>query len=442
MQPARASALFSTAESGERDARVPALNRELRWLRAYALLTYPFVCVPFLFLFFQSHGLDLAGYGSVITVYYVAMFVCDVPTSVLADRLGQRAMLILGPLVLAAGFVVIWSSRTLTGFCIGEALMGIGHSILSGPPSTMLYELLRRHGAQHRYLQEESRIHALRLYGTGGSFLLGGAIAWGLQDDTGYAHAATLLPTAALCVLAALCATRLRPLASVPVRDWATFAHRAFADLWLREVRWLLVYWVVLFALLRYPFHNYQVFLDTESLVEPLFASPLFVGCLYALLNLAAAPLSKRVPWLVERFGRRALFWAMPLMLCLSMLMMAVSNSAAAEQPGSARIYAWIGVLMFFLQQIPFGMHWALVQEFVNHRIQPEARSTIWSVLSLGGRLCYSPVNQALFFAQQAHGLPFAMLLCGGAGVALTAATMWLRPRGLLRGPKVSDPGR
>lgn len=421
---------------------VPALDRELRWLRAYALLTYPFVCVPFLFLFFQSHGLDLAGYGSVITVYYVAMFVCDVPTSVLADRLGQRAMLILGPLVLAAGFVVIWSSRTLTGFCVGEALMGVGHSILSGPPSTMLYELLRRHDAQHRYLQEESRIHALRLYGTGGSFLLGGAIAWGFQDASGYAHAATLPPTAALCLLAAVCALQLSPMAPVKTRDWGAFARRAFADLWLREVRWLLVYWVVLFALLRYPFHNYQVFLDTESVAEPLFASPLFVGCLYALLNLAAAPLSRKAPWLVERLGRRTLFWAMPLMLCFSMLTMAVSATAALEQPESARVYAWVGVAMFFLQQIPFGMHWALVQEFVNHRIQPEARSTVWSVLSLGGRLCYSPVNQLLFAAQQAKGLPLAMLLCGSVGLALTAMTMWLRPRGLLRGAPINDPGR
>jgi MFS family permease len=225
-------------------------------------------------------------------------------------------------------------------------------------------------------------------------------------------------------------------------RDWRGFAKQAVADLWLREVRWLLVYWVVLFALLRYPFHNYQVFLDTESKAEPLFASPLFVGCLYALLNLAAAPLSRKVPWLVERFGRRVLFWGMPLMLCFSMLAMAWSATAALEQPETARVFAWVGVAMFFLQQIPFGMHWALVQEFVNHRIQPEARSTVWSVLSLGGRLCYSPVNQALFAVQQAQGLPLAMFLCGSVGAVLTAFTLWFRPRGLLRGSNVSGPGR
>ena len=121
---------------------MPTLERELRWLRAYALLTYPFACVPFLFLFFRDHGLDLAQYGTVITAYYVAMFVFDVPTSILADRLGQRAMMVIGPVVLALGFVVLFTWRTFTGFCVGEALMGIGHSLLSGPPSTNCCEAM------------------------------------------------------------------------------------------------------------------------------------------------------------------------------------------------------------------------------------------------------------------------------------------------------------
>lgn len=40
---------------------VPEFERQLRLLRAYAVLTYPFACVPFLFFFFSQQGLDLAG---------------------------------------------------------------------------------------------------------------------------------------------------------------------------------------------------------------------------------------------------------------------------------------------------------------------------------------------------------------------------------------------
>ncbi len=412
------------------------LDRQLRWLRAYALLTYPFACVPFLYVFFRHSGLDLQGYGAVVTVYYVAMFVSDVPTSVLADRLGQRAMLLAGPLLLAAGFLCLFTWRTFTGFCVGEALMGVGHSALSGPPSSVLYELLSRHGVAHRYLHEEGRIHALRLYGTGGSFLLGGALASWCADEGAGGPAATILPTAALCLLAAVCAARLQPLPTPPRSQWRAFFQQAGSDLWLPAVRWLLLYWIVLFALLRYPFHNYQVYLDAESAAEPLFGSPMFVGILYALLNLAAAPLSRMTPRLVERLGRRALFWAMPLMLVFSMALMAAAAATAAFAPAWTRPLAWIGVLMFFLQQIPFGMHWALVQEFVNSRIQPQARSTVWSALSLSGRLCYAPMNQGLFALQQRSGMPMAMGLAAALGFVLLAGVMACRPRGLLRGDR------
>lgn len=430
----------------ERARPVSQLETQLRWLRTYALLTYPFACVPFLFLFFQDSGLDLADYGTVVSVYYVAMFACDVPTSIAADRLGQRAMLILGPLVLAAGFTALFCWRSFAGFCVGEALMGIGHSVLSGPPSTMLYELLRRHGEPHRYLQEEGRIHGRRLYGTGAAFLLGGLLAWATGRDGEHAYAVTILPTAALCLLAAFVGSRLQPLPVPPRLCWREFAQAAATDLRRREIRWLLAYWIVLFALLRYPFHNYQVYLDEAAAREPLFAAPLFVGILYAALNLAAAPLSRRVPALVARLGRRALFWGMPLLLVASLALMGACAAASIHLPEHARSLAWLGVAMFFLQQIPFGMHWALVQEFVNHRIQKAARSTVWSVLSLGGRLAYAPINQGLFALQQGHGTATALWLASAVGLLATTAVLWTRPRGLLRGDRatgaISDPDR
>ena len=73
---------------------------------------------------FFDHGLDLAQYGTVISVYYVVMFAADVPTSILADRLGRRAMLVLGPLLLAAGFATLFWWRTFAGFCLGCWMFG------------------------------------------------------------------------------------------------------------------------------------------------------------------------------------------------------------------------------------------------------------------------------------------------------------------------------
>ena len=186
------------------------LAQELRWLRTYALVTYPFACVPFLYLFFVDHGLDAGQYGEILTAYYVSMFVTEVPTGVAADRFGAKRMLVLGPMILAAGFAIMVGSANYTGFLIGEILLGLGHSVLSGPPSAVLYEVLARHGQQHRYLVEESGIHARRLYGTGTAILLGGLLVH-FGNATGTAYSVAILATCALPLAATPCACRLSP---------------------------------------------------------------------------------------------------------------------------------------------------------------------------------------------------------------------------------------
>lgn len=409
-------------------------RRQLLRLRAFAALTYPFACVPFLFLYFQEHGMSAAQYGEIVGAYYVAMFVAEVPTGMLADRIGPKAMMVAGPALLASGFLALLVWPEFPGFVLAEVLLGFAHAVLSGPPATLLYETLQRAGEPLQFLREESRLGALRMLGTGGSFLLGGAIAhWGAPTHD--AWAATIVATAALCGVAACLALTLH---GGPPRQRMHLP--AFVADVAREVRrpavlWLLAYWIVLFALLRFPFHDYQPYLREAGDVEPLFRDPLFVGLLFALMNLAAAPLSAMLPRLVARHGRRPLFWGMPLLLCASMAVMAWERHVDDDaRGGGSRALAWLGVAMFFLQQIPFGMHWALLQEFVNHRIGGATRTTVLSALSLGARAVYAAINVGLFALQDAHGLEAAFLVAAAGGVAATCAVMWLRPRGLLRG--------
>ena len=408
------------------------LDRQLRRLRAFAYVTYPFACVPFLFLFFQQHGLDQRAFGEVIGIYYLAMFVAEVPTGVLADRFGPKSMLVLGPLLLAVGFGTLLGFPTYGGFLAGEALLGLGHAVLSGPPATILYETLREHGQQARYLVEESGINRNRLLGTGGSFLLGGAVAR-FGNATGDAYGLAIAATCLGNLAAAAIAAQLAPEPGRPALRLRAFAAQVGQDLAKAPVRWLLGYWIVLFALLRYPFHNYQPYLKEAEAQEPLLGDPLLVGVLFALLNLAAAPLSGLVPRFVARWGRRPLFWGMPLVLAVSLLAMAAERHAAATGHGS-RLLAWLGVLMFFVQQVPFGMHWALIQEFANHRIGPAARTTVMSALSLGARLVYAGCNVLLFWSQEACGMPATLFWAGVTGLLATIVVMWLRPKGLLRG--------
>lgn len=431
MQGKACSGQQTSLRSGQSSATFPPLHPlavQLRWLAAFAALTYPFAAVPFLFLWFRDHGIDDAAYGEIIGAYYLAMFLAEVPTGALADRFGRQPMLVLGPLLLAAGFGTMLVAPTYGGFVAGEALLGLGHAVLSGPPQALLYETLRAHGQEHRFLREEARFGALRLLGTGASFLLGGLLArYGAAD--GRAWHLAIGATVVLCAAAAVLATRIRRDQPRETLRLAEFARGVARDVRRPAVAWLLAYWVVLFALLRFPFHNYQPWLREAGAVVPLFADPLFVGVLFAAMNLAAAPLSAFVPRLVARCGRPALFWTMPIVLGLSLLVMAAERSS-----GGAGVLPWLGLAMFFVQQAPFGMHQALLAEFVNHRLASSTRTTVLSALSLAARAVYAGINVALFHLQAAHGMALALLVAGAGGLAAASAVLWFRPPGVLRG--------
>lgn len=417
-------------------ATVPPLDplaRQLARLRAYALVTYPFACVPFLFLFFRQHGMSEGQYGEIVGAYYLAMFLAEVPTGVLADRLGMKPMLVLGPLLLALGFLTLVVWPDYGGFVTGEVLLGLGHAVLSGPPAALLYESLRAHGQAARFLREESRLGALRMLGTGSAFLLGGALAW-LGNASGAAWEWTIVATCGLNVAAAAVAAGLHGLTRAGGLRWFAFARTVADEVRRPAVVWLLAYWIVLFALLRFPFHAYQPYLREASASEPLLANPLFIGFLFAAMNLAAAPLSAMVPRLVGRFGQLPMFWGMPLVLAASLAVMAWERHNAAAGAGT-RSLAWLGVAMFFVQQVPFGMHQALLQDFVNHRIGSATRTTVLSVLSLGARAVYAVVNIALFHLHGDHGLATAFLVAGAAGLGCVSLVLWLRPRGLMQSP-------
>ncbi|MBL8752971.1 MAG: hypothetical protein JNK15_06675, partial [Planctomycetes bacterium] len=164
---------------------------------------------------------------------------------------------------------------------------------------------------------------------------------------------------------------------------------------------------------------------------EPLLQNALFVGVLFAAMNLLAAPASGALPTLVAQLGRRALFWGMPLVLCASLAVLGWER-AAADQGSPSRALAWLGVAMLFVQQVPFGLHQALLSDFVNHRIGSAVRTTLLSVLSLGARSVYAAINVALFHVHAEAGLGTAFTAAAVVGVTATALTLLLRPRGLL----------
>lgn len=382
----------------------PDLSRQLVVLRVYAAFTYPFACVPFLYFFFHAHGIGIAAYTNLIAIYYLAMVVAELPTGLLADRFGHRLALVAGPAVLSAGFTTIYLGDSFLHFAGGEALLGLGHSLLSGPPGALLFASLAEAGRAHEYVRHEARLHAVRMLGTGVAFLIGGALA----SASGYAP--TIVLTAALCAVASVVALLARDLPAVRPRTRLLIGD-AIAQFRRPGVRWITGYYVLVFCLLRYCFHTYQPYLQEAEQLDPW-----LLGLLFFALNLVAAPWSRAVPGLLRGLGEHRLLWGMPLLLAGSLMAMAGS-------------IGWLGIALFFVHQAPFGAHWAVLQAYTNHRIGSTSRTTVLSAMSFAGRLAFCGLFPLLGLLQARAGLAVTYLSAGALGCVATLVVMSCAPR-------------
>ena len=77
----------------------------------------------------MAFGLSLAEVGMLKTLYSGAMASWQVPASLLAERVGERVLLVLGTLVAAAGFLLAGATAGFLGLALCLVLSGTGASV-------------------------------------------------------------------------------------------------------------------------------------------------------------------------------------------------------------------------------------------------------------------------------------------------------------------------
>jgi MFS family permease len=81
----------------------------------------------------------------------VTAFVLEVPSGALADRVSRRNLLVVGSLLIAAGFAAWTVMPTYAGFALGFLLWGTGGALQSGTFEALLYDELAAREATAEY---------------------------------------------------------------------------------------------------------------------------------------------------------------------------------------------------------------------------------------------------------------------------------------------------
>jgi MFS family permease len=166
-------------------------------LYTYAFLDDFVLLYPVYALLFTDHGISAWQLSSLFVIWSATGIVLEVPAGVLADAWSRRALLIIGPLLTAAGYALWVFAPSYPVFALGFVLWGAKGALASGALEALVYEALERDGAAETYAKINGRAATASVVGV----LLATVAATPVLERGGYQLAG--LVSVAACVLTA-----------------------------------------------------------------------------------------------------------------------------------------------------------------------------------------------------------------------------------------------
>ncbi|MGX1031704.1 MFS transporter [Streptomyces sp. SAI-097] len=184
----------------ERAATAPAGTRRLvRTLYASAFCDEFVLLYPVYALLFGDTGLSVWQTASLFALWSLTGVLLEVPSGAWADAVSRRLLLVLGPLLTAAGFALWVLLPSYGAFALGFVLWGAGGALGSGALEALVYDELDRAGAAHQYARVMGRARAIGIAATMSAMGLAGPVfAWGGYDAVGAASVLACLAGAAV----------------------------------------------------------------------------------------------------------------------------------------------------------------------------------------------------------------------------------------------------
>ncbi|MGW1269962.1 MFS transporter [Streptomyces sp. NPDC002491] len=336
--------------------------------------------MPVFYAYQRAAGLSDAQIFGIQSIYYVAFCLLEIPTGLIADRIGARNCLRAGAVVMTAANLAPVVSASYTGFLVHFLAIAAGRSLTSGAASAYLYDGLRAERCDEHYLRAEGAARALGLAAK--------VVCWPLVGPLmALAHPAPYVLSAASAAGSLVCAALLPRLGGAEagatseadegrdgggrrggafLRDARTALRCVASSPWLALV---MVQGVAVFTLSRICQVNlFQPILLDHGIGE---ASH---GGVLAAMTVAEAVASARPRWLSRR---------LPPVAWVSVLSLALAVTLAAMTLGGP----WTVVVLLCLFAAATGFAFPVQRKLVNDAVPAHApRATLLSVESIVDR--------------------------------------------------------
>lgn len=96
--------------------------------------------------FLINKGLNLFQVNLVNAIFFITLFICEIPTGAFADIFGRKSSFVMSAVLISLSMLVYGSSNTFTGFVCAEIIGAFGMTFRTGAFQAWLVDSLKHHG--------------------------------------------------------------------------------------------------------------------------------------------------------------------------------------------------------------------------------------------------------------------------------------------------------
>jgi MFS family permease len=383
------------------------LNSNIWKAYLYKALFAMFFSVPAMVLFWQENGLSLMSIMILQALFALFVAILEIPTGYFADKYGRKKSLILAGVFAFAAISWYSLGHTFLDFLVGEFLIALAVSLISGTMAALIFDTLQELGREKEYQKIWGNALFYGLVTLAIAGILGGFIA---KIDLRYTLFASI-PFFAL--LAPLAFSMVEPERKKVIfkGGYLKQLFKIFKeyltsnDKKSKKLKWIIIYSAVIFAFNQSVLWLYQPYFKITGV------DVIYFGVIFAGFQMVSALASKYAHKLERYFGEKYFFAMLIFLVAVSYLLM--SN------------FLFLFSFSFcFIQQFVRGLKNVVVSDYVNRLVGSEIRATILSAENFLGKILYAIIAPIFGWIADVYSLTQALMVMGV--VALIFGVMFL----------------
>jgi MFS family permease len=339
-----------------------SIEKNVRTYYFYSTFSELLILGPVLVLFLTAKGLSFTEIMLLQSISAISVFIFEVPTGALADKVGRKYSVILGAFLWAVGLFLYIGGKSFIVFMLSEIVFSLGSAFRSGSDSALIYDSLKLLGREKEYQKVEGKARSFALYAQA----VGSVLSSFLYEADIYLPLVVSILFMAVTIIIAL---RFKEphieenQGKAELNYFQQIKESGSYILHHDKLKAIVVFSMIFYVFYRTGFWYFQPYMESVSIPVKYF------GLLFFLFNITAAFISKRSGYIMDKTKPKTLTF-MAFLMIISFLIL-----------GTAKV--WVGVFAILLQQAARGIYRPVTTKYLNKHIPSDKRATILSFHSL-----------------------------------------------------------